>query len=459
MQTQSHRRLNLGSTITRLCLLVSCGILFTSVGCGIPGRRCAQPGNSMPSDYLWNNGAPFWKSQKAQPNPLNVITKLRANLTTRTLATQKADDPKTDDPKTDDPKTDDTETDNELEMAPPKPRFKPKDLVRPDEDTSARRSVLEQDSNVKPAAFTEPVQDEQTKEDIEKSIRDIQDDLDRGNDSLPDDDDKRRIKEIEDDVREELEDPSTEPDDSTPQSELLDEDMVDSMLSMGADANSAQLPHSAFYNDPFLLALIQATMSGNQELKILSEEIQIACNEAYSRSGEYRPFVTLGGGAGYDKVGEHTREGAVEQNLDVARGQGFPEPLGDFLVAGNLSWEIDIWKRLRNSQRAAQMQYLGTQEGRNYIVTRMVSEVAENYYELLSLDSRLVILEKTIEIQQASLEIAEGKKKAGRGTELAVQRFIAEVQKNRSEQALIQQEIVEAENRINLFGRSISSTR
>ena len=202
------------------------------------------------------------------------------------------------------------------------------------------------------------------------------------------------------------------------------------------------------------MALIEQTMSGNQELKILSEEINIACNEAYARSGEYRPFVTLGGGVGYDKVGEHTRLGAVEDQLEVSEGRAFPEPLGDFLTAGNLSWEIDIWNRLRNSQRAAAMQYLGSQEGRNYIITRVVSEVAENYYELLSLDSRLQTLLQTIEIQKRSLVVAQGKKKAGRGTELAVQRFIGEVQKNRSEQSLIQQEIVEAENRINfLAGR------
>ena len=427
MQTQLHYRLNASSTATRLCLLLMCGIIFTTSGCGIPGRRCAQAGNVMPTDYLWNNGIPFWRSN---------------------AATSQIDD------------YSDQSDDMESEIVPERPTLEPanpafnqESLEEEDRDEDTLEEDLrEEESLIKPATYTLPVQD-QSEEDIEQSIRDIEDDLNRDNDKLPDDND-RQIKDIQDDIESRDGDPSTGPDDSTPQSELLDEDLVDSMQSMGVDANSAQLPHSAFYNDPFLLALIQETMSGNQELKILSEEIRIACNEAYARSGEYRPFVTLGAGAGYDKVGEHTRFGAVEENLNVAPGQGFPEPLGDFLVAADLSWEIDIWKKLRNSQRAAQMQYLGTQEGRNYIVTRMVSEVAENYYELLSLDSRLVILQKTIEIQKASLKVAEGKKKAGRGTELAVQRFIAEVQKNRSEQALIQQEIVETENRINfLAGR------
>ncbi|KLU05751.1 RND efflux system, outer membrane lipoprotein, NodT family [Rhodopirellula islandica] len=218
--------------------------------------------------------------------------------------------------------------------------------------------------------------------------------------------------------------------------------------------NSAQLPQSVFYTDPYLLDLITQAMVGNQELRILSEEIQIACNETYARSGEYRPFVTAGVGAGVEKSGRHTRDGAVEEQLEVAPGRGFPDPLPDFLVAANVSWEVDIWKRLRNAQNAAAMRYLATQEGRNYIITRLVAEVADNYYELLALDNRMLTLEKTIEIQQRSLDISNAMKEAGRGNQLAVQRFQAEVHKNESERAVIAQEIVEAENRINfLVGR------
>ncbi len=119
-----------------------------------------------------------------------------------------------------------------------------------------------------------------------------------------------------------------------------------------------------------------------------------------------------------------------------------------------VSWEIDIWKRLRNAQRAAAMRYLSTQEGRNYVITRLVAEVAGNYYELLALDNRMLALNQMIAIQQSSLRIAEAKKAAARETELAVQRFQAEVRKNESERLIVQQEIIEAENRINsLLGR------
>jgi outer membrane protein TolC len=69
----------------------------------------------------------------------------------------------------------------------------------------------------------------------------------------------------------------------------------------------------------------------------------------------------------------------------------------------------------------------------------------------MSLDQRLANLDRTIELQQQSLEVAQAKKQAGRGTELAVQRFRAEVRKNQSEKLIVRQEIVEVENRINFL--------
>ncbi len=104
-----------------------------------------------------------------------------------------------------------------------------------------------------------------------------------------------------------------------------------------------------------------------------------------------------------EKSGRYTREGAVEDQLEGRPGRAFPDPLPDFMVGTTVSWEIDIWKRLRNAQRAAAMRYLSTQEGRNYVITRLVAEVAGNYYELLALDNRMLALNQMIAIQQSSL--------------------------------------------------------
>ena len=75
-------------------------------------------------------------------------------------------------------------------------------------------------------------------------------------------------------------------------------------------------------------------------------------------------------------------------------------------------------------------------EGRTYTVTRLVAEIAENYYTLMSLDKRLENLDRTIALQEQSLQIAIALKEGARGTELGVQRFQAEVQGTRVKNTL-----------------------
>lgn len=241
--------------------------------------------------------------------------------------------------------------------------------------------------------------------------------------------------------------------------------------------SSAQVSVEEFFKDPVLTELIQHALGHNQELKILGEEIQIANNEILARQGEYLPFVELRAGSSLKKTPRFTPDGAVEEQLKAKEGKvrklprftpdgqlepayvegsskHFPNPLPSFMVAAEFSWEVDIWNRLHNARDAATLHYLATNEGRKYIVTRLVAEIAENYYALLALDKRLEVIDQTIALQKHSLEVAEAKKAAGRDTELAVQRFRAEVRKNESERLIVKQEIVKSENRINqLLGR------
>ena len=84
-------------------------------------------------------------------------------------------------------------------------------------------------------------------------------------------------------------------------------------------------------------------------------------------------------------------------------------------------------------------------------MTRLVAEIAENYYRLMALDKRLENLNQIIELQERSLEIAKARKESARGTELGVLRFQAEVRRNQSEKLIVNQDIIVAENRINFL--------
>jgi NodT family efflux transporter outer membrane factor (OMF) lipoprotein len=215
--------------------------------------------------------------------------------------------------------------------------------------------------------------------------------------------------------------------------------------------NSSQLGIEEFFHDPTLTHLIDQALVGNRELKILDEEVQIASNDILARQGAYLPFLGFRGAAGLDKPSLFTPLGAAEKDLQFLPGKFFPDPLPNFLLGLDFFWQLDIWRELRNARDAAAQRYLAASERRNYFVTRLVAEIAENYYGLMALDTRLVTLDKIIELQEQSLKIAIARKEAGRGTELAVQRFQAEVRKNQSEKLIVKQEIVEVENRINFL--------
>ncbi|WP_337328792.1 TolC family protein [Chryseolinea sp. T2] len=217
---------------------------------------------------------------------------------------------------------------------------------------------------------------------------------------------------------------------------------------------TAKVAWKKFFTDQNLLVLIDTALRNNQEVNILLQEINITQNEIRARKGEYLPFVSINAGAGVDKVGKYTRSGAVEENLEIAPETKFPEPLPDYMLGAFASWEVDIWSKLHNAKRSSLLRYLATVEGRNFMITQLVSEIANSYYELMALDNQLDILRKNIEIQTNALEIVRLEKKAARVTELAVKKFEAEVLKNQSRQYDIMQQIIEIENRINfLTGR------
>ncbi len=218
--------------------------------------------------------------------------------------------------------------------------------------------------------------------------------------------------------------------------------------------NTGKVIWREYFTDPNLVALIDTALRHNQELNITLQEINIARNEVRARKGEYLPFVGAGVATEVKKTGRYTAQGALERNVNIQPGKEFPDPLSNYFLGLSASWEIDVWRKLRNAKKAAMLRYLSSTEGKNFMVTQLVSEIALSYYELMALDNQLDILRNNIEIQQNALNIVKLEKQTARVTELAVRKFEAEVLKNQSRQFSIMQTIIETENRINfLVGR------
>lgn len=216
----------------------------------------------------------------------------------------------------------------------------------------------------------------------------------------------------------------------------------------------AQIDWRQYYRDTLLASLIDTAIAGNQELNIVSQEIRIASNEMNARAGEVLPSVEVGAGAELEKSSRYTRNGAVEDQLEAAPGTRFPEPLSNLTVGARVSWEVDIWRKLRNATDAAAARMLSNVQGMQFLRTQLVAELATSYYELEALDNLLQTLDTTIAIQQRALSIVQQQKLAAKATELAVRKFEAEVRRNEGRRFDILQSITETENHINkLCGR------
>jgi multidrug efflux system outer membrane protein len=211
---------------------------------------------------------------------------------------------------------------------------------------------------------------------------------------------------------------------------------------------AVQRQWDAFFVDPDLRSLIQEALTNNQQLNIQLQEIIITQNSVAAIRGEYTPKLDVGVGAGLEKIGASTSHGVS----DAAH--GVPNPLPDLRFGFVASWETDISSRLRNARKAASSRVEATIQERNFLLTEIVAEIANSYYDLVALDNQLQILDRNIALQTDALEIVKLKKTAARGTELGVQRFQAEVLKNRGRRFALEQRRIVVENRINfLVGR------
>lgn len=219
-------------------------------------------------------------------------------------------------------------------------------------------------------------------------------------------------------------------------------------------ANAASISWRNYFTDHYLVTLIDTALSHNQELLITRQEIEIARNEVRLRKGALLPTVGARGGAGVEKTGRYTSQGAGDATTEIAPGRAFPDPLTDNLIGLYANWEVDIWKKLRTAKKAAVSRYLASVAGRNFALTNLIAEVAATYYELQALDNQLAIVKQNIALQKNALEIVKVQKEAARATELGVQKFAAEVYKTESLEFDIRQQIIEAENKLNfLLGR------
>lgn len=176
------------------------------------------------------------------------------------------------------------------------------------------------------------------------------------------------------------------------------------------------------FTDPILQAHIEEGLNNNIDIRVALQQILAA--EAYLKQGKAGYFPTFNGEASFTRS-YYSKNG--QTGLQLGNISGIDDHFDTYQIAGNLSWEADIWGKIRSNKRAFEATYLQSVAAHQAVKTKLVSSIASTYYQLLSLDEQKKITERTIENREKSLETNKALKEAGSITEVGVKQTEAQL--------------------------------
>lgn len=181
-------------------------------------------------------------------------------------------------------------------------------------------------------------------------------------------------------------------------------------------ALTAVLSWKELFTDPLLSEYIEEGLQNNLDIRIALQ--QIAAAESYMKQGKmgYLPSLDAKASMTHQELAPNSQFGSF-----------FSGSIEQFELTGNLSWEADIWGKIRSNQRATQASYLQSMAAHQAVKTRLISQLASNYYLLLALDQQHKITEETIENRKKSLQTIQALKEAGNVTQVAVDQTAAQL--------------------------------
>ncbi|ROI01351.1 efflux transporter outer membrane subunit [Chryseobacterium sp. G0240] len=205
------------------------------------------------------------------------------------------------------------------------------------------------------------------------------------------------------------------------------------------------LPWKTFFKDPQLTGLIEKALARNNEVNVALKNIEQL--DLIYRQAKLSLMPTLDFSAGAN------RSWASKNSLNGSLNEQFlgTKYIDDFNATLRLSWEIDIWGKAKMQKESAAAEYFAQKENLNAIKSRIVVQVAQAYYNLVSLDEQLKIAEQNIELSNSTLTMMNLQFTAGQINSLAVQQ--SEAQKKTAELLipLAKQNIAIQENALSIL--------
>lgn len=198
--------------------------------------------------------------------------------------------------------------------------------------------------------------------------------------------------------------------------ELKTEDLYRTEVVSADSTSLANVSWDKIFTDPILQDYIKKGLQNNLDIRIAMQNIAAA--EATMKQGKAGYFPTLSGNADWthQQLSKNSQLGAFLQDRSTDQYQ----------LTGTLSWEADIWGKIKSNKRAANAAYLQSIAANQAVKTQLIASIASTYYQLLSLDAQIKVAEESLINRNESIETIIALKDAGNVNEVGVKQTEAQ---------------------------------
>jgi multidrug efflux system outer membrane protein len=190
------------------------------------------------------------------------------------------------------------------------------------------------------------------------------------------------------------------------------------------------------FRDSVLHNLINKGLQANFDLRIAFARVNQARAQFKAARAELFPAISAQGAAAYQNA-EKPPSGTIEYN--------------DLYATANLSWELDIWGKLRRAKESARAQMLSQEAYKQATYIYLVSSIAQGYYNLIEYRDELNITKDNVRIRQEALSLVKAKLIAGTASGLVVAQAEAELATVKTQIPALEKAIGIQENAITLL--------
>jgi len=180
------------------------------------------------------------------------------------------------------------------------------------------------------------------------------------------------------------------------------------------------------FNDPALESLVTRAISANLDLKSAEARVREARGQRRVAGAADMPQVNASGGYNRSRLSENGSQAAAGRAQDSGGSDLFQ---GGF----DASWELDVFGGTRRNVEAADATVAATENDRRDVLVSVLAEVCRNYVDVRSFQQRLSLAERTVALQQQTLDLAEARFKAGLTGELDVSQARAQLATRQSQ--------------------------